>query len=321
MTRLKFDLRPAIRAAKKKNAKLILIQAPEGLKTRIAGIAKEIGEKTGAKTVISVKPCYGACDIPLNEIKLMGADLVIHFGHTKMIEGKNIEYVPLNYSAGEKTLARITKKLVVRLKKNEWKKIGIVSTAQYLAHLEIVKKQLEELGFKVFVGKSSFMKHGQILGCNTEAAEQISEKVDCFVFVGDGRFHPLGAAASTGKPLFTLSPMTGKIGEIEEKEIDRIERAHQARIGIARGAKSFGILVSTKLGQFNLKKALALKDLAERNGREASVLSMDAIQEDFVIGMGFECFVNTACLRIVLDDSSNWSSLLVSAEEMELALE
>ena len=74
-----FEIKRILKEIKKSNAKLVGLQFPEGLKTSALAIASEIEEKTGAKVVIFIDPCYGACDLK----ELEGMDLLIHFGHTK----------------------------------------------------------------------------------------------------------------------------------------------------------------------------------------------------------------------------------------------
>lgn len=320
MSKLEFNLKKAVDAARKKKAKLILLQFPEGLKTKIVKIAKEIEKKTNAKTLTLLDPCYGACDIPLQEIEILGTDLAIHFGHTKMLNAKDIVYVPLFYNIKKTPLEKLVLKLARKIKKAGFKNLGIVATVQYLKHLKLVKALLEKNGFKVFIGKSHLMERGQVLGCNTKAAEAIAKKTDCFVFVGDGLFHPIGVAVKTKKPVLLLNPLSKSIGEIPEKEVERFERAHIARIEIAKNAKSFGLLVSTKPGQFGLKKALELKELVEKKGKNALILTADEIRQEYLLGLDLDCFVNTACPRLALDDSIHWKKPLISAEEMEKAL-
>ncbi len=66
---------------KKRDAKIVALQFPEGFKTRSIDIAKEIEEKSGAKCLIFADPCYGACDTRETDAKKLGADLLVHFGH------------------------------------------------------------------------------------------------------------------------------------------------------------------------------------------------------------------------------------------------
>jgi len=75
-----FEIERILKEIKKHNAKLVGLQFPEGLKTSALSIASEIEEKTDAKVVIFIDPCYGACDLK----EIPGMDLLIHFGHTEL---------------------------------------------------------------------------------------------------------------------------------------------------------------------------------------------------------------------------------------------
>lgn len=74
------ELEKAAEEIKKQKAKLVCIQLPDGLKPQADEIKKEL-EKTGAKIVIWLGSCFGACDVPLH-VKEIGADLIIQFGHS-----------------------------------------------------------------------------------------------------------------------------------------------------------------------------------------------------------------------------------------------
>jgi len=77
-----------LKEIKKSKAKFVGLQFPEGLKMYAIDIAKEIEEKTDAKTVIFINPTYGACDTKGKDAEMLNLDLVIHFGHTEMRFGE-----------------------------------------------------------------------------------------------------------------------------------------------------------------------------------------------------------------------------------------
>ncbi len=78
------ELERAVKAIKKEKAKLVLLQFPDGLKNLATEVSKEIEEKTGAKTMIWMGSCFGACDLPVPErMEKLGVDLIIQWGHTE----------------------------------------------------------------------------------------------------------------------------------------------------------------------------------------------------------------------------------------------
>lgn len=62
---------------KKEKAKNILLQFPENMKPFAPAIASAIEEKSGAKVMIWLGSCWGACDIP----RVDDIDLIVQFGH------------------------------------------------------------------------------------------------------------------------------------------------------------------------------------------------------------------------------------------------
>jgi len=76
---MKVNLASAIKEIKRKKAKKVLIQLPDGLKPQATEITRELEEKTNASISIWAGSCYGACDIP----QAKGFDLIIQFGHNK----------------------------------------------------------------------------------------------------------------------------------------------------------------------------------------------------------------------------------------------
>ncbi|MCK5321455.1 hypothetical protein KAJ38_02660 [Candidatus Pacearchaeota archaeon] len=61
---------------KKRKAKTVLLQLPDGLKPGGPTISDYLEEKTGVKVSIWLGACFGACDLPNS-----GVDLVVQFGH------------------------------------------------------------------------------------------------------------------------------------------------------------------------------------------------------------------------------------------------
>jgi len=78
------ELEKAVEEIKKKNAKLVCIQLPDGLKPKAREIQQYIEENTDASVVIWLGSCWGGCDVPLSVEKL-GVDLLIQWGHSHYI--------------------------------------------------------------------------------------------------------------------------------------------------------------------------------------------------------------------------------------------
>ncbi len=176
----------------------------------------------------------------------------------------------------------------------KYDRVGVVSTTQHLNQLEKIKAFLEENRKTVFIG-------GQILGCSQKNALSIEKKVDCFLYVGSGMFHPIGLAVNTQKPVFILNPYSKTLSQLAEEEKQRWARKRKGSISRALTAETFGILVSTKVGQFNMNSALKAKKKIERLGRKAIIFAGSELNPSNVLGFKVDAWVNTACPRIADD--------------------
>ena len=78
------ELSKAIQSIKEKNAKIVAIQLPDGLKPYANKIADEIEEATKARIIIWGGSCYGACDLAV-DVERLGVDLLIHWGHKEWV--------------------------------------------------------------------------------------------------------------------------------------------------------------------------------------------------------------------------------------------
>ena len=173
-------------------------------------------------------------------------------------------------------------------------RIGLFSTIQHLPYLEELARYLENRGKDVFVG-------GQILGCDIKNALKVSGKVDCLVYVGSGRFHPTAVLMETEKTVFVLNPEEKSLTHITVKDKKNLIKRKKGRISRASEASVYGILVSTKKGQYNITISWNLKDKLEKKGKKAFVFAGEEITPQNVLAFNVDCWVNTTCPRITED--------------------
>ncbi len=294
----------------------ILIQFPEGLKQKALDHAKAL-EKDGNEVFISASPNFGACDLALDEARNLNVDKLIHYGHAEFNKVDfNVEYIPYEIDAPLALLPNSLEYL------KEFHTIGIVTTVQHLHQLDEIKKFYEQNGKQVLIGKPyGFAKHpGQILGCDIGSSASIDSKVDAHVYFGGGIFHPLGALLATKKPFLVIEPFDNKI-EFIDKLRRQYEKRSNGKVMASLNAKNFGILVTTKNGQHNLRLAELLKKRIEAEGLKAAILVSNTFDFESINNMmEFDAFVNTACPRIAIDDVDRLRKPLLSANELMRAL-
>lgn len=311
----------------------VLLQFPEGLKRKAVEHAAKY-EKGGYEVIISAEPSYGACDIPVDEAKLLKCDKIVHFGHTKFvdIDGIEVEYVIVksNVDASE-VMGRAIREITGK----SYKRVGIITNASHLHQVDEIKRILGQRGLEPVTAKGSVRcnNEGQILGCDVTALNSIRKNVDCIIYFGTGHFHALAPGAMEDynlPPVLWADPYTKEVKWVDE-ELKRVQKKRRAALAKAAGAQVFGILVSTKMGQRAIEVAERLKEEIEGKGKEkAGRASKKGRKAIIIVGNTFdftslnnftevECFVNTACPRMI-DDQNKLRVPIINANEARLIL-
>lgn len=173
-------------------------------------------------------------------------------------------------------------------------KVGLVTTAQHISKLADAKKFLDKNGKKAFVG-------GQVLGCNVMNAEKIADKVDCILFIGSGKFHPIEIGKV--KKIITANPFTNEVSEIGEIELKKIEIKRKVAVTKFLSVDKIGVIMSTKKGQH---VDVDRKKLEKKYPNKqffyflCETLNMNDLENfPFV-----QCWINTMCPRIAYEDVS-----------------
>jgi 2-(3-amino-3-carboxypropyl)histidine synthase len=296
----------------KLGAKRVLLQLPEGLKPEGPSLAKII-EKTGVLPIISADPCYGACDLATAEAERLGIDLIVHFGHAKLVK---YEQVPTVYveARATVTVAAVLEKAVPLLSK--YGKIGLATTVQHVQTLDEARDVLVRAGKTVVVGDAGRVNYsGQVIGCDYSNVRSVAKDVEAFLFIGGGRFHALGIALSTSKPTVIADPYENRAFSIDE-EAQTVLKQRWACIEEAGRAKTFGVLVGLKIGQKSLDATLKVKEIAEKKGKAVFLFaSKEILPEALMEFPSVDAYVNTACPRVSLDASSKFLKPVLTVNE------
>ena len=154
----------------------------------------------------------------------------------------------------------------------------------------------------------------QILGCSRFSPPKNTQAI---LLIGSGRFHALALASETrllesdkikgtnndfsmaeqNLPIYILE--RDKLSEISKQEIESFQKKKKASYLKFLNADEIGILVSTKPGQENLKKALALKNKIK--DKKSYLFISNSINSSEFENFGLESWINTACPRLDMD--------------------
>ena len=306
-----------VAAARRAQPRRIVLQVPAGLVRNAAELAERLHEEVGVPVDLASRPCFGACDPPTRD-EAPRADLAIVLGHAPIPNVPSVRptyFVEMRGPAGDpRALARSVEAARVP------HRLGLVASVQHLDLLPPLDAALREVGYAPKVGRGDrrLAYAGQALGCNYTGAEEVAAEVDAFLFVGTGRFHPLGLAFAVDRPVWSVDPLRGEV----EPPIDRagLVRRRQLLVASVRDARRWGIVVSTFAGQNRSPTALALQARARAHGRSAEILLAQRLDPNDLLGRDVDAFVNTACPRIALDDSASYPKPVLTPPEFLMAL-
>jgi 2-(3-amino-3-carboxypropyl)histidine synthase len=295
------DISDLIERLKKRGARRVVLQFPEGLKRRSAEIVAALKD-AGFDVVVSGDPCYGACDLALENLR--SADVLVHFGHAPVDEQPHVIFEPWDVAFDVTVLKNALPFL-------RGTKIGLVTTVQHVRLIPEMITFLQSRGITCTVAEGSRRTPfpGQVLGCSFAAAR--ASGADEILFVGTGLFHPTGIAIATRARVIALDPLTGTAQEVHG---DTLMRRRFAVMEKARGARTVGIIVSTKSGQKREKLAEHLVQLSN----DAIIVTMREVTPDELLNLGFACYVNTACPRLAYDDQVRFPVPVLSPQEFEI---
>ena len=101
-------------------------------------------------------------------------------------------------------------------------------------------------------------------------------------------------------------------------EINRYVKVRRGLVVKASEGNVFGIIVSTKPGQFNIRLAEEVKRKLDEKGKDSHILVSDTV--DWEALQDYSCidaFINTACPRIA-DDWRSVNKPIINTDELEL---
>lgn len=194
--------------------------------------------------------------------------------------------------------------------------ICFATTVQFRAGIDAIKKQLEDSGRICVLFEGRHTKHpGQMLGCDVDKDTDIS--ADCFLYMGDGIFHPNALLFNTTKDLFLYNPITKEFNKADRIILQRVVNKRKAAYLKYLAADNIGIIVTVKPGQQHLKRAMTMKERLAEKGKNAFVFICDSLDFNELENFPFiDAWINTACPRIAYEDYLKFTKPVLNMEDI-----
>ncbi len=213
------------------------------------------------------------------------------------------------------------------LKKKKYQKIAVYASAQFVAQLSSVKQQLEANGFTVVTSKADRAQvQGQLLGCSCfRDSLNLQDEVDCYLYVGDGRFHPLALVYGQKdnlncKEVICNDPLARKMSLLTINDVKNLLKKYKSALIKFLSLQNIGVIVSIKPGQEQFKSALRLERLF--SDKRFYYFVDNAVSFDQLENFPFiEVWVNTACPRLGFDEQEKFAKGVINLTDALAAAE
>jgi 2-(3-amino-3-carboxypropyl)histidine synthase len=313
-----FEILKTVWRIKTEGAKLVALQFPEGLLMYALIISDIIEAFCESKVMILSDVTYGACCIDDLTAHKLGADFLVHYGHSCLVPSSTTVIKTL-YVFVE--IVFECSHLVNCVKKNFTleSKIALMGTIQFNSAIHEVSTLLQAEGYQLYVPQEKPLSSGETLGCTAPLLP--AQKCDSLVFVADGRFH-LEAAMIRNPQLkaFRYDPYS-KILSIETYDTAKMKHDRWNAIERARPCKNYGIILGTLGRQGNTILFERMKKKAEAKGKNIFLFLMAELNPSKLALFDFiDVWVQVACPRLSIDWGLGFTKPLLTPYELLVSL-
>ncbi|CAG5135786.1 unnamed protein product [Candidula unifasciata] len=311
-----FEIHKTIWKIRQTKSKRVALQFPEGLLLFACVIADIIERFTEADTVIMGDVTYGACCVDDFTAKALGADLMVHYGHSCLIPIDQTEGIQMLYVFVDIKIDTVHFIETLKFNFDPGTRLALVSTIQFVAALQGAKQFLSP-HLTVTTPQSKPLSPGEILGCTSPRLAD----TDAIVYLGDGRFHLESIMIHNPHlPAYRYDPYS-KVFTREYYDIQRMHQARQEAIAVASKAKMVGIILGTLGRQGSPKVLETLTSQIKASGRDYLIVLLSEIFPDKLKLMdSVEAWVQVACPRLSIDWGTAFRKPLLTPYELNVAL-
>lgn len=316
-TNYNFELHKTIWRARELKAKRVALQMPEGLLLFALQISDIIERFTDADTVIMGDVTYGACCVDDFTAKALGADLLVHYGHSCLIPVDQTRDIKVLYVFVDIQIDALHFINSVQTNFQTTQKLAFVSTIQFVSTIHSTAKKLMELGYDITLPQSRPLTPGEILGCTAPKLP-----ADCaLIYLGDGRFHLEAAMiANPDVNAHKYDPYEKKF-TIEKYDHALMRRNRKKAIDRAKSATTFGLILGTLGRQGSPKVMSYLKTrLANKNRKLVVILLSEIFPTKLSLFEEVDAFVQVACPRLSIDWGTAFEKPLLTPYELSVVL-
>lgn len=328
-----FEIPKTIWRIEQIKAKHILLQMPEGLLAYSCIIADLLSKFSSASAIsILSEVTYGACCIDDLGAKELGADLLVHYGHSCLVP-LTVTEVPCLYVFVEITIDVyhlvdcLCKTLTVGTR------VHVMGTVQFRGAIIRASKLLTGRGRPASVPQVKPLSPGEVLGCTAPKIlgsafsksdeSNAHENKHVILFISDGRFHMEAVMIANPSILtFRYDPYAKRLTH-EKYELARMKSIREDSIkkSMLPSVKNFGIIFGTLGRQGNAAILEYVCTLLLKHGKKYFVLLLNEISpQKLDLFSNIDVWVQISCPRLSVDWGHYFNQPLLTSYELSICL-
>lgn len=332
-----FEILKTVWRIENSKANHVALQMPEGLLMYSCTVADLLKKFSVARTVsVLGDVTYGACCVDDLGAKALGADLLVHYGHSCLVP-LTTTAIPCLYVFVE---IRVDVEHLVECFCKTCEvgcRVHVMGTVQFRTAVAAASKALNDRDRPATIPQAKPLSPGEVLGCTapaglglsidsnggSEAKIDSSQSKHVMLFIADGRFH-LEAAMIANPTLRALryDPYS-KLLTDEKYETEKMKSIRQNAIHRATEAsmKTFGIILGTLGRQGNPAILGHVRSLLKKHNKRCFVLLLSEIfPKKLDMFSNVDAWVQIACPRLSVDWGHFFNKPVLSPYELNCAL-
>mmetsp|Transcript_21772 Transcript_21772/g.30547 ORF Transcript_21772/g.30547 Transcript_21772/m.30547 type:complete len:429 (+) Transcript_21772:73-1359(+) len=329
-----FEILKTIWRIEQSKAQHVALQMPEGLLIYSCIIADILRNFSKARSLsILGDVSYGACCVDDLGAEALGADLLVHYGHSCLVP-LTTTVIPCLYVFVEinidvhHAVESFCKTCEVGTR------VHVMGVVQFRTSVAAIAKLLNERDRTATIPQAKPLSPGEVLGCTAPAdlggtamphtnPEQTEGTKHVMLFIADGRFH-LEAAMIANPTLRALryDPYSKSLTD-ERYETEKMKYIRHCAIKKAMdpSVKVFGIILGTLGRQGNPGILGNIRSLLRKHGKKSFVLLLSEIfPKKLDMFPNVDAWVQIACPRLSIDWGHFFNKPVLSPYELNVCL-
>jgi len=320
-----FEIHKTIWNIKKRNAKRVCLQMPEGFLVYSLIIADILEQFCDCEVLVMGDVSYGACCVDDYTAKALDCDFIVHYGHSCLvpidITSIKVLYIFVTIQIDEKHLLN-----TLRLNFDSGARIAVFGTIQFNPAVHSIKHKLEnpenpnDKVIYVTPPQIKPLSRGEVLGCTSPHFD--TSQYDAMVYIGDGRFHLESAMIhNPHMPAYRYDPYSRKFTRerYNQKEMVSVRRG---AVETARRAKKIGLILGALGRQGNPGTLRNLEAELKKHGKTVvKIILSEIFPKKLAMFEDIDAFVQVACPRLSIDWGYAFSKPLLTPYEAMVMLE